>query len=444
MLIEKWKFLPNNSNVQLQINDPTEFIKILKLQYENQTEEKYLRLEEKNYHKMEQFKSFQNPLQAEYSPGQMRDLLFPENQHLPQGMILSSLKTKDISESSTNPDLGSCERLTRQSSTGTFYKTHPNLHLLLEYFIEDSDKCIYFPEERLINKIKLYENKFIVINRIEITVKELKEQHNEQKKYAAYLPNDKCNTIVGSIVTEMNDGSIKLIPISPNPNLLEESKSMEDTDLGMTFNHIKSKYDEISKENLNFNKILTTNIHDVVLENLKEIENKRTELFKEKYWPDKLIMEMIGEFKRSITNPYFILTLKRWVPNHWFSESPHLCVAVANFIKNEINKDKFISELLEDYKKQTAIDDLNSKNIDLFEKYYYSNKQRTLDEEKLIGDILLIRGYLESAVVNSINVETEKDYDENKIKKAYVLLVSSNEICSACTNVIPQIKNTVA
>ena len=46
--------------------------------------------------------------------------------------------------------------------------------------------------------------------------------------------------------------------------------------------------------------------------------------------------------------------------------------------------------------------------------------------------------------MNSINVETKKDYDESKIKKAYVLFVSSNEICSACTNVIPQIKNTVA
>ena len=236
-------------------------------------------------------------------------------------MILSSLKTKDMSESAINHDLESFKRSTRQSSTGTFGKTKEKLHLLLEYFVEDSDKCIYFPEERLINKMKL--DKSLVIDCIENTVKDLKKQHNEKRRnHADYLTTPKFNTIVGSIVTEMNDGLIKLIPISYNP--LDESKSIENTDVAIIFNHIKSKYDEISKRDVNLDKILATNIHDVVLENLKEIQNKRKEIFP-KDWSDKLIMELIGGFKRSITDPYYILTLKAGHLINGFL-NPLLCV----------------------------------------------------------------------------------------------------------------------
>ena len=56
----------------------------------------------------------------------------------------------------------------------------------------------------------------------------------------------------------------------------------------------------------------------------------------------------------------------------------------------------------------------------------------------------MIRGHSESELVNSINISKEIDYDACKVKKAYVLLVSSNEACSACTNIIPEIKRKVA
>ena len=65
MPMTKWKYLPNNSNVRLEINDLTELIKILKLQYEKEIEE----MEEKNKSKIEQVKSSLDPL-TEYSPGQ--------------------------------------------------------------------------------------------------------------------------------------------------------------------------------------------------------------------------------------------------------------------------------------------------------------------------------------------------------------------------------------
>ncbi len=56
----------------------------------------------------------------------------------------------------------------------------------------------------------------------------------------------------------------------------------------------------------------------------------------------------------------------------------------------------------------------------------------------------MIRGHSESELVNKITLGDIKGYDPNKVSKAYVLFVSSNEICSACTNVMPDVKKIVA
>lgn len=52
----------------------------------------------------------------------------------------------------------------------------------------------------------------------------------------------------------------------------------------------------------------------------------------------------------------------------------------------------------------------------------------------------MIRGHSESNLINYLEIMNDPDYKPDKVLKVYYLIiVSSNEICSACTNVIPKI-----
>ena len=147
----------------------------------------------------------------------INDCIFSENQN-PQQKIISSLHTNE--HQTTEQYFKSFKISKREEATGNFDKNQ-QLHLLLEYFVEDSDKCIYFPEERFINKMKLDKKRAHVIAFIEEAVKKLKIQHNEKRRSIVYLPDEKPNIVVGSIVTEMTDGLTKLITISNTLDILE-------------------------------------------------------------------------------------------------------------------------------------------------------------------------------------------------------------------------------
>lgn len=51
----------------------------------------------------------------------------------------------------------------------------------------------------------------------------------------------------------------------------------------------------------------------------------------------------------------------------------------------------------------------------------------------------MIRGHSESNVLNYLEIMNDIDYKPDKVLKVYLIIVSSNEICSVCTNVIPKI-----
>ena len=84
-----------------------------------------------------------------------------------------------------------------------------------------------------------------------------------------------------------------------------------------------------------------------------------------------------------------------------------------------------------------------SKQIVNFKNIYY-NKDK-LNDEKFQHDILMIRGHFESSLINHFNIsETErKKIDINNLNRIYILIISTNEICSACTNVVPEITKIV-
>lgn len=251
--------------------------------------------------------------------------------------------------------------------------------------MEDSDKSIYFPEEKLIEKLKLDKNIAHVITFIEEAVKHLKTHHNEKRCEKVYLSDKKLNVVVGSIVTEMFDGL--------------ESKFSENSDIQITFDNIMKKYAEKSKRNLNMKKNYA-NKYFSFLENIKEIENNRTEIINFTKLPEEIIMDVIDKFKTNIIGRTFnIVDFKNYAPNDWLIGEA-LRGFVVKFIKNECGRDQTILKLLDDYSKQMATQNLNLTHIYQFRKYYF-NRQNILDEEKLKKDIFLLRGHSESDLLNS-------------------------------------------
>ena len=119
-------------------------------------------------------------------------------------------------------------------------------------------------------------------------------------------------------------------------------------------------------------------------------------------------------------------------PDQWYKYSFEK-QRIVNKIKKICITDPEMFLLVETYTKENAINELHKAEINQFSKFYQTRGD--INTEKLMKDIKLIRGHSESRLVNEINISEEKDYDPKKIKMARILIISSNEICSTCTNI---------
>ena len=125
----------------------------------------------------------------------------------------------------------------------------------------------------------------------------------------------------------------------------------------------------------------------------------------------------------------------------------------TGFIINQINVNRILDKIKLHCRRNITYDtytqiysEIQSLNgqINQFKNLYY--KDGKLNEDNLKKDIIMIQGHSESSLITQFQIsETEsKKIEIDKINGIYVLFVSTNEICSACTNIIPEITTMVA
>jgi hypothetical protein len=446
-----------------------------------------------------------------------------------QDVDLETLLSREIEDIHVRSEsLSSSSRTESSKSVGN---TVTGQQLLLEFFLPDSDKCIYFPEVRFLNKMEVGSKRkglggdSLLRLDIQNTVAQLRRQHNDVRHAENEARDNKTyNAIVGAVLVKFEisyedqiDGLImafesleksdkkgdrvkkfkanlglkddktpvkkQLINLKKDstfkdkinkqdylesflrefgsePNLLEiyqkhlndkatkvipirKKKLSQDVDADEILTNIQQQYRDLSTRGQTIQQLTTRDIkNDLLLViDYQKIIDLRTEL------PDdaKAVIEKEVAALRSFIQIKDSITADEFkeykLKDPWCKDADERREAI------KIIKDYCIanlSEIFNEHTKNKAILKQLIKQRDNFRTCYFSPMSKTPDIAKLQQDIQMIRGHSESELVNSIEIIDITNYDQTKVKKVYILLVSSNEICSACTNVIPRIREIAA
>ena len=301
--------------------------------------------------------------------------------------------------------------------------------LLLENFLPDSDECIYYPKERFLNKLL---QSFINENlkkEFQDVISQMRIVHNKIHHNKKILDSEKMNTVVGSVFLELINGQSRIIPI-------EQDKDQQDEIIikNKVILNYQNLYLEANKKLTDFVKI---DIFQPLQEVIKIIdENPQEFLYAWDNVASKLKKE-IENFKTYMEKEWTLYKFEQYDIDQWNPDwnSHH------NF-KEICKKHKLLQpifeklELLTDKRKQANEAHMN------FNKTFL--KGDGIDETKLMGTIRLIRGHSESQLLDRLWILPQYSFEPQNVKRGFVLLVSTNEVCSACSNVIPEIRRKAA
>ena len=330
----------------------------------------------------------------------------------------------------------------QQDSTGSFRSGEKSqqeaCELLLEHFLPDDKRCIYFPRERFLVESKRGSKQKEAI--IEI-VDNLRSQHLREREERKLEDPDIRNVIVGAVLLIRSDDDFLILPIEKND---QESNL---TDLEIIRSTILENYKAMT-EKLG---LLQKSEYDLLTSNRKEsfqrsLMSYKDQISKEEASPSYLeildrfidLISRSNEYSQEQFNDY---GSKAETLSHlpWGSKRSEASRFIAQ-IKEDSKQ--FMKDDYEQLKKLKSQIKLYENAIVKFDRAY--KPKGILLEKKLDDNISLIRGHSESELVSKIDITTLEGYDPSTISNAYILFVSTNEICSACTNVIPQIKQKAA
>ena len=375
----------------------------------------------------------------DYLPGinRINETLFPnENLSQPPNIFSEmSLENSNITQSKSIKAINN--NSTRMESTKKV--ENEGQKLLLEYFLEDNDKCIYFPRKRFLTKMKLFNPE--ITKKIEEIVQKLRNGEDNATKTKLDQGETQFNICLGALLIEFHNNETQIIALQ------NQGTEFPDTDLNITFDHIKKRYEEkiasINEKERELQKINETNISQEVLNKLIDLESNFTNLTEFSRFDEDSIQNQITILKEFVSNnnpnckSFWNYTLDEWevdfkdrdIRLDLLAEIKKYCMRMEGTF---LNKYMLI---------QFEIDSLRSQRR-LYNKKYFTRGK--LDENKLKSDIHMIRGHSESFLINKFKLSEALKINSDNIKTVYILIVSTNEICSACTNIVPEITELIS
>ena len=313
---------------------------------------------------------------------------------------LSSLES---SQQISAPKIYYSSQRSESSSKASQYKEQ---QLLLEHFLPDSDQCIFFPEKRFLNKMRLRKNQICTL--IEKTVQKLKMQYNKQmekKKLLLTTHDNGFNTIVGAVIIEFKTEKTKIFPIKKSKeNHPQNANKDEEIMCQMILENYDNKHLLALKT---LRSLMIIDYSEELLKNVKEIESSLTK-------PTAAVMSEIENLKKYIQNTKNLEEFMKYSLNFWEEEELSERAEIVNHIKNKCKTDPILQKRFENLAKEKKNYELVSEHRKEFQTFYFNEGK--LNKAKLEKHVKMIRGHSESELINRIEIPQDQLYDPNEVK----------------------------
>jgi hypothetical protein len=315
--------------------------------------------------------------------------------------------------------------------------------------LEDSKDCIYFDPIQFLKGLQEKNKEVTDKNKnrffqIQDAFAELICTYNARQEETE--KGCKKNKICGSVLLIYEDDTSGILPIT---NIYKEKDQINlDEDVKVITNILRGKIQPIEKKL----KSLDTDIKKVQKERLKITMSEDTEQKIRDYLNEcnldhveknKFTQEQINKFIESIKGKEYT-TIIKLINNQ--REMLKIFGVLQNLTpesKKKLNNLQNLLSLIESNNSDFTKNNEALQNLEI-PKTKLENQLNAI--KKLLAkdrEIAVRRGHSESILLQYAKVASLPIIKKEKIKKAYILLLSTNIICSVCTNIISPIKDKI-